>query len=268
MKIPTIPSLQEMLEAGFHFGHKKQFSDARGRDNFFEVREKVVVINLEKTQSLLQKALEFVAGEAAKGATFLFVGTKPQAREAVAEAAKKTNMPYITNRWLGGTLTNFETIKKNLKKLKAMEEELNKKDETLPKTKKELQELARTIERSKYNLEGIISLSSLPDVVVVVDPKREKAAVKEAFATGIPVVAVLDTDANPTNIEFPIPANEDSVRVDKIIFELLADAIALNHIAKKAPTPRQDVGGQESRPGSVGKESSLESKHDDQHRSN
>jgi len=233
MNIPTIPSLQEMLEAGFHFGHKKQYSDARGRDNFFEVREKVVVINLEKTQECLKNALEFIARESAKGSTFLFVGTKPQAKSAIIEAAKEANMPYITNRWLGGTLTNFETIEKNIKKLKTLEDSLAKEDAEHPLTKKEKQDISSAIERSKFNMEGIITLKSLPDVMIVADPHKEKAAVREAIAVGIPVVAVLDTDANPKGIEFPIPANDDSVRAMKIVFGQFGEAIATNAVAKK-----------------------------------
>ncbi len=240
MKIPTIPSLQEMLEAGFHLGHKKQYSDARGRDYFFEVKEKVIVINLEKTQECLQKALEFLARESANGATFLFVGTKPQVRTAVSEAAKKANMPYISNRWLGGTLTNFETIEKNLKKLKVMEDKLAKEEEGKSLTKKERLELSRAIEKSKFNMEGIVSLKSLPDAMIVADPHREKAAVKEAFAVGIPVVAVLDTDSNPKGIEFPIPANDDSTRAVKIIFGLISEAIATNFAAKKESTNKEE----------------------------
>jgi len=230
MKIPTLPTLQEMLDAGVHFGHKKQYSDARGRDNFYGVRDKIVIINLEKTRSSLEKALEFLAKEAASGATFLFVGTKPQVRSFIKTTATDLNMPYVTTRWLGGTLTNFETIEKNLKKLNKLEEELKSSEKVL--TKKEKTVLQRTIDRSKFNLGGMESLKNLPDVLVVIDPVEEKLAIREAKAMGIPTVAMMDTNANPAGITFPIPANDDVPKSLELILGLIKETIAQNYKAK------------------------------------
>ncbi|MGI6370972.1 MAG: 30S ribosomal protein S2 [Patescibacteria group bacterium] len=230
MKIPQLPTLKQMLEAGVHFGHKKQYSDARGRDNFHSIRDKVVIINLEKTLVSLEKALKFLAQTAENGSTILFVGTKTQVRNLVKEAAEETGMPHVTNRWLGGTLTNFETIEQNLKKLTRLEEDLN--NPQVVKTKKEKTVLQRTIERAKFNLGGVSSLKKLPEVLFVVDPVEEKLAVKEATTIGIPVVALLDTNANPRGIDYPIPANDDAPKALEMIIGLVKETVKDNY---KAP---------------------------------
>ncbi len=219
-----------MLEAGVHFGHKKQYSDARGRDNFHSIRDKVVIIDLEKTLSSLEKALKFLAQTAENGATVLFVGTKTQVRNLVKQAAEEVGMPHVTNRWLGGTLTNFETIEQNLKKLTRLEEELN--NPQVVKTKKEKTVLQRTIERAKFNLGGVSTLKKLPQVLFVVDPVEEKLAIKEATTIGIPVVALLDTNANPRDIDFPIPANDDAPKALEMMISLVKETIKDNY---KAP---------------------------------
>ena len=226
MKTTTLPTLREMFEAGVHFGHKKQYSDARGRDYFYCVRDKVVVINLEKTREALEKALGFLAEKSANGSTILFVGTKPQAREIIKKVATELDMPFVVNRWLGGTLTNFETIERNLKKLKKLEDELN--DAQSSKTKKEKTVLKRTIDRSKYNLSGMEKLSQLPQVMFIIDPVEEKLAIKEAAMMGIPTVAILDTNANPRNITYPIPANDDTPASLGLIMDLVKSAIKEN----------------------------------------
>lgn len=230
MKIPQLPTLKQMLEAGVHFGHKKQYSDARGRDNFHSIRDKVVIIDLEKTLSSLEKALKFLAQTAENGATVLFVGTKTQVRNLVKQAAEEVGMPHVTNRWLGGTLTNFETIEQNLKKLTRLEEELN--NPQVVKTKKEKTVLQRTIERAKFNLGGVSTLKKLPQVLFVVDPVEEKLAIKEANTIGIPVVALLDTNANPRDIDFPIPANDDAPKALEMMISLVKETIKDNY---KAP---------------------------------
>lgn len=236
MKTTTLPTLREMFEAGVHFGHKKQYSDARGRDYFYCVRDKVVVINLEKTRSALEKALGFLAEKSASGSTILFVGTKPQAREIIKKVATQLDMPFVVNRWLGGTLTNFETIERNLKKLKKLEEELN--DVNSQKTKKEKTVLKRTIDRSKYNLSGMEKLNQLPQVLFIIDPVEEKLAIKEAAMVGIPTVAIMDTNANPRNITYPIPANDDTPASLGLVMELVKDTIKDNF---KPKTEQSDV---------------------------
>src|SRR3972149_2624758 len=181
MKTIALPTLREMFEAGVHFGHRKQNSDARGRDNFFSVKNKIVVINLERTLQALEKALVFIGEQAASGATFLFVGTKSQARQRVEEVAKKLAMPYVTNRWLGGTLTNFDTIKKSIKRLENTESELADPAKREQRTKKETILLEREAERIKYNLSGMREMKKLPQVMIVVDAHEERGAIREAI---------------------------------------------------------------------------------------
>lgn len=232
-----------MFEAGVHFGHKKQYSDARGRDNFFGVRDKIVIINLEKTRTALQNALEFLATEAAKGSTFLFVGTKSQARAQIKKISAELEMPYVVNRWLGGTLTNFETIERNLKKLNQLEEALN--DANSPMTKKEKTVLKRTIERARFNLSGMQNLKHLPDVLVIFDAAREALAIKEAEAMDIPVVAIMDTNANPHGVTYPIPANDDIDSSLDLITDIMITTIKDNYRAapsnEPAPTSATEV---------------------------
>ena len=244
MKSTTVPTLRELFEAGVHFGHKKQNSDARGRDNFFGVKNKVVVINLEKTQKALELALEFLAAQARRGSMMLFVGTKDQAKEKIEEIAKKLNMPYVTNRWLGGTLTNFETIKRSVKYLDDLEAKHNENLKNDTGTKKENLLLKRHIEKIKYNLSGMSEIKRLPDLLVVVGAREEKNAIDEAIVKGIPTVAILDTDANPRTIDYPIPANDDAPKSINLILDLIGETVAANYKSPDAapaapPTPEK-----------------------------
>jgi len=236
-KTATIPSLRDMIEAGVHFGHKKQFSDARGQDNFFGVREKVVIINLEKTKAGLTTALEFIAEQAAAGATFLFVSTKPSIRDLVQEAAEAAEMPYVTNRWLGGTLTNFTTIAKSIKELSDMEKQLAENPDAVATTKKERLMMERDLKRSKHNLSGLMQLKKLPDVVIIVDPHEEDGAVMEANRMNLPIVALLDTNANPKLITHPIPANDDTPKSVGLILGLIKETIKTNFKPKAVAAP-------------------------------
>jgi small subunit ribosomal protein S2 len=249
MKITTLPTLRELFEAGVHFGHKKQNSDARGRDNFFGVKNKVVVINLEKTRQALEKALSFIGEQAAEGATFLFVGTKNQARQRVEEVAKKLGMPYVTNRWLGGTLTNFDTIKKSIKKLEDIESELADATKSERRTKKETILLKREVDRIKYNLSGMQAMKKLPQVIIVVDTHEESSAVKEAIKLNIPTVAILDTNANPKEITYPIPANDDTPKSINMIMGFIEETIANNY----RPTETQEASATPAVPASAAK---------------
>ncbi len=239
MKSITLPNLREMFEAGVHFGHKKQNSDARGSANFFGVKNKVVVINLEKTRAALELALSFLAKEAQKGSLMLFVGTKPQAKDKVEEVAKKLNMPFVTNRWLGGTLTNFDTIKKSVKHLDEMEAELNDAGKNETRTKKEGLMLARRIENIKYNLSGMSEVKQRPDLLVVIGAQEEENAINEALTQGIPTVAILDTDANPKKVTYPIPANDKSPKSINMILDLIGDVISA-HYKPKSVAPLED----------------------------
>lgn len=236
-KTATIPSLREMIEAGVHFGHKKQFSDARGQENFFGVREKVVIINLEKTRAGLDSALKFITEQAAAGSTFLFISTKPSIRDLVKDAAEAVEMPYVTNRWLGGTLTNFSTIAKSIKELSELEKQLAENPESIATTKKERLMIERDVKRSKHNLSGLMQLKRLPDVVVIVDPHEEDGAVMEANRMGLPIIALLDTNANPKQITYPIPANDDTPKSVSLILDLIKDTIKTNYKPKVVAPP-------------------------------
>lgn len=229
MKEVTIPTLKELLEAGVYFGHKKQYSDSRGRDNFYTVKDKIVIIDLEKTRAALESAIKFISSQALHGATFLFVGTKVQAKNIIKETAESVEMPYVINRWLGGTLTNFSTIEKNLKDLEEMETASQSEEATKSRTKKESAVLARSISRAKYNLGGIKKLNKLPDVLIAVDAAQEKLAIAEARTVGIPVVAIADTNANPLDIDYAIPANDDVPSSLKLLISVIENAIKLNY---------------------------------------
>ena len=217
-------TMQEMLEAGMHFGHQTQRWNPKMRPYIYGSRSKIHIINLDKTLPLFNKAYEFVAKNAAKGGTVLFVGTKRQAQEIIREDAARCGMFHITNRWLGGTLTNFQTIRKSVERMRsitAMQE-----DGTINHyKKKEILTMQNELVKLEKNLGGIKDMKALPTILFVVDPKREKIAIEEAHRLGIPVVAMTDTNCNPENIDFPIPANDDAIKSIKLITSRLADAI-------------------------------------------
>lgn len=219
-----LPTLEEMLKVGVHFGHKKQRSHPKAKKNIFCLREGIYVIDLGKTQELLKRALDYFSKVTKEGRTILFVGTKKQAKRIVEEAAKKVNMPYITHRWLGGTLTNFETVRKNIKHL----EELEKKKESEEYqyfTKKEKLKLDEEIAKLHQIFDGIIEMKKLPDCLFVVDAVEEDIAIKEANKKGIPIVAICDTNANPEKVDYPIPANDEALKSIEMMVGLVAEGI-------------------------------------------
>lgn len=219
-----LPTLKEMMDTGMHFGHKKERSYPKARKFVYTIREGINVIDLGKTQEMLEKALKFLIEVSAQDGTILFVGTKRQAKDLIVEAGKVTGMPYINFRWLGGTLTNFETIQKNIKKLNELEDFIQSEDfEKL--TKKEKMKINEKIEKLRRMIEGIRHLKDLPDCLFIVDTAAENIAVKEARMMGIPIVGVSDTDANPNLIDYPIPANDDSVKSIKMILDLVVEVI-------------------------------------------
>lgn len=221
-----IPSLVAMLEAGVHFGHERSKQNPKMKGYVFTQRDRIGIIDLEKTQTALQNAAVFLAELARKPHhQILFVGTKRQASRLVAQYASKIQMPYVTTRWLGGTLTNFATILKSIEKLdelKAMER--TKDVEKL--TKKELSIRHKEIIRLETVLEGLRLLRTLPAAVVVVGAHDEKLAVKEANQVGLPVIGIVDTNANPQLLTYPIPANDDAVRSITLVLETLTAAIS------------------------------------------
>jgi len=217
-------AMQEMLEAGMHFGHQTQRWNPKMRPYIYGSRSKIHIINLDKTLPLFNQAYDFMAKTSAKGGTVLFVGTKRQAQEIIKEEAARCGMFHITNRWLGGTLTNFQTIRKSIDRLRsitAMQE-----DGTISHyKKKEILTMEKELIKLERNLGGIKDMKSLPSVIFVIDPKREKIAIEEARRLGIAVVAMTDTNCDPDHIDFPIPGNDDAIKSIKLITSRLADAI-------------------------------------------
>lgn len=217
-------TMQEMLEAGMHFGHQTQRWNPKMRPFIYGSRSKIHIINLDKTLPLFNQAYDFMAKTAAKGGSVLFVGTKRQAQEIVKEEAARCGMYYISNRWLGGTLTNFQTIRKSIERLRSIT--TMQEDGTINHyKKKEILTMEKELVKLERNLGGIKEMKSLPSVIFVIDPKREKIAIEEARRLGIAVVAMADTNCDPENIDFPIPANDDAIKSIKLITSRLADAI-------------------------------------------
>ena len=217
-------SLKQLLEAGVHFGHQKHRWNPKMRDYIFGERNGIYIIDLQKTLRLFKEAVEFVSDVSASGRTILFVGTKRQAQEAVEEEATRCGMFFVTNRWLGGLLTNFVTIRNSLKRYEELE--TMKTDGFYQKvSKKEAARLERERKKLEKNLRGIREMTGLPAALFVVDTEKESIAVKEAGRLGIPVVALVDTNCDPTPINYVIPANDDALRSVRLITSTIAEAI-------------------------------------------
>lgn len=221
--MPT-PTLTDLLEAGAHFGHKKERSHPRAKDFIYTIRDSVYVIDLEQTVMRLKQAIQYLKAQIDAGKTVLFVGTKRQAKELVKKTAENLGMPYIVERWLGGTLTNFETISKSLKQMTELEE-LIKSEAFTKYTKKERMRIEKKANKLNLLFEGIKDLKFVPDVLFVVDTVSENVAVREAVKIGIPIVGICDTNANPTLINYPIPANDDSEKTIELILSAVEEAI-------------------------------------------
>jgi small subunit ribosomal protein S2 len=216
--------MRQMLEAGVHFGHQTRYWNPKMAPYIFGHRNKIHIINLEKTLALYQDALKYVRQLAANKGSILFVGTKRQAREIVREEAVRCGMPYVDHRWLGGMLTNFKTVKQSIKRLKEMEQMAQ--DGSLERlSKKEALGVQRELEKLQRSLGGIKDLASLPDAMFVIDVGYQKGAVAEAGKLGIPVVAVVDTNHSPDGIAYVIPGNDDSSRAIRLYARGIADAV-------------------------------------------
>src|SRR5690554_5947399 len=229
-------TLRRLLEAGVHFGHQTRFWNPKMAPYIFGERNKIHIINLEKTLPLFHEATEFVRKLVADGGVVLFVGSKRAARQAIAEEATRCGMPYVSQRWLGGMLTNFKTIRQSIKRLKDLEEITQGGGSEF--TKKELLTLSRERDKLQRALGGIKDMDSLPDAVFVIDVGHEEIAVKEAQKLGIPVVAVVDTNCSPEGIDYPIPGNDDAMRAIQLYAAGIADAV----LAGKASLPEVPVG--------------------------
>jgi len=233
-------SIRRMLEAGVHFGHQTRFWNPKMAPFIFGERNRIHIINLEKTLPLYAEASEFVRKLIADKGTVLFVGSKRAAREAMTEEAKRCGMPYVSHRWLGGMLTNFKTIRQSIKRLKDLEE-ITSEGGGGDFTKKEVLGLSRDRDKLERTLGGIKDMESLPDAVFVIDVGYEEIAVKEAAKLGIPVIAVVDTNSSPDLIDYLIPGNDDAMRAIQLYAQGIAEAV----LAGRASIPEVPIGDDE-----------------------
>ncbi|MCF7873974.1 MAG: 30S ribosomal protein S2 [Candidatus Omnitrophica bacterium] len=217
-------TIKKMLEGGVHFGHLKRNWNPKMQKFIFGRKKNIYIIDLEKTTKMLDQAKEFLKETAKSGGTILFVGTKRQIRPVIKELANSCDMPYVDQKWVGGLLTNFSTIKKRLQRyLELLDMRQKGEFDNIPS--KEVVRLNRQISRMDKNYSGLSTLKTLPDCVFVVDPKREKACAREAAKLSIPLVALIDTDANPEEVDYPIPGNDDAIRSVKFIVSSLVEAV-------------------------------------------
>ena len=217
-------SLLEMLKNGVHFGHQKSRWHPKMSPYIYTVRGGVHIINLEKTQEELKKAVQFILDTVSKQGTILFVGTKRQAKEIVKKHAEQCNTPYITERWLGGLFTNFGNVSKLSEKLKKLQDE-QAKGEFAKYTKKERLKLGEKIVKLNSMIGGIKDMSKLPEAVFIVDIKKEKTCLKEAIKVGVPVIAIVDSNTNPALVDYPIPGNDDATKSIDLICGSIAEAV-------------------------------------------
>jgi small subunit ribosomal protein S2 len=214
--------MQQLLEAGAHFGHQTHRWNPKMKPYIFGDRNGVHIIDLSQSVPLFARALDFVQQTVARGGKVLFVGTKRQAQDAIAEAARASNQHFVNHRWLGGMLTNWKTISNSIKRLKSLEEKLS--GDTAGLTKKEVLQLTRERDKLEKSLGGIRDMGGLPDVMFVVDTNKEELAIKEANTLGIPVVAILDSNSDPSGIAFPVPGNDDASRAIRLYTDSVAQA--------------------------------------------
>jgi small subunit ribosomal protein S2 len=222
----AVVTMRQLLESGVHFGHQTRRWNPKMKRFIFTERNGIYIIDLQQSLSYIDRAYEFVKETVAHGGTVLFVGTKKQAQEAVREQATRVNMPYVTERWLGGMLTNFQTVNKRLQRLKELEE-LDFDDVAgSGLTKKELLMRKREKDKLERTLGGVRNMAKVPSAVWIVDTKKEHLAVDEARKLGIPIVAILDTNCDPDEVDFPIPGNDDAIRAVSLLTRVVADSVA------------------------------------------
>lgn len=220
----SVISMKQLLEAGVHFGHQTRRWNPKMAPYIFTERNGIYIIDLQKTVKKMEEAYDFVKSAAVEGKEILFVGTKKQAQDSVREEAVRSNMHFVSERWLGGMLTNFNTIRTRIKRLTDLEKmEEDGTFSLLPK--KEVIKLKHEMEKLEKNLGGIKNMTKVPDMLFVVDPRKEKNAVSEAKILGIPVVGIVDTNCDPEEVDYVIPGNDDAIRAVKLIASKIADAI-------------------------------------------
>ena len=220
----AVVAMKQLLEAGVHFGHQTKRWDPKMAEYIYQARNGIHIIDLQKTSKKIDEAYKFMKDVAEEGKTILFVGTKKQAQECVKDAAIKSNMFYVDQRWLGGMLTNFKTIRKRVERLNKLEEMENDGTfDVLPK--KEVAALRNEMEKLEKNLGGIREMKEMPGAMFVVDPKNVRIAVLEAKKLNIPIIGLVDTNCNPEDVDYPIPGNDDAIRAVKLITDVMANAI-------------------------------------------
>ncbi len=247
MAMPEV-SLRGLLEAGVHFGHHTRRWNPKMGPFIFGVRNNVHILDLQQTVPLLERALKAVRDTVAAGGRVLFVGTKRAAADHVAEAANRCGQYYVNHRWLGGMLTNWKTITASIKRLKQMEEQLGAGIQGL--TKKEVLMLNRERDKLDRALGGIKEMGGLPDILFVIDTVKEKLAIEEANKLGLPVIAVLDSNADPTGVAFPVPGNDDAIRAITLYCDMIAGAV-LDGISAEMQASGVDIGAAEELPSAV-----------------
>ena len=231
----AVVAMKQLLEAGVHFGHQTRRWDPRMAEYIFQARNGIHIIDLQKASKKIDEAYEFIKEQVEEGKTVLFVGTKKQAQECMKDAAIKSGMYYVDQRWLGGMLTNFDTIQKRIQRLKELETmEQDGTFDVLPK--KEVILLKKEMDKLQKNLGGIKDMTEIPGVLFVVDPKKERIAILEARKLNIPVVGLVDTNCNPEDVDYAIPGNDDAIRAVKLIADVMANAIIEGHQGESEDT--------------------------------
>lgn len=241
MSKPKAVDIRQLLDAGVHFGHKTSRWNPKMAPYIYGIRDDVHVINLQQTVVLMDKALNVIYETVKKNGKVLFVSTKIQASEIVAEYAEKCGQYYVNHRWLGGMLTNWGTISRSIKKLEAYEKILETEEEYAVYTKKEILEMTRKKDKLLKSLGGIRNIGTKPNLIVVIDTNKEHLAIQEALKLGIPIAAIVDTNSNPDNIDYPIPGNDDAIRSIKLYCSLFADA-ALAGVEEALVASGVDIG--------------------------
>jgi small subunit ribosomal protein S2 len=236
----TVVTMKQLLESGVHFGHQTRRWNPKMKRYIFTERNGIYIIDLQQSLAYIDRAYEFIRETVAHGGTILYVGTKKQAQEAIAEQARRVGMPYVNQRWLGGMLTNFSTVYKRLQRLKELEEIDFNDVAASGMTKKELLGLKREKDKLDKTLGGIRDMARVPSAVWVVDTKKEHIAINEARKLGIPVVAILDTNCDPDEVNYPIPGNDDAIRSVALLTRVVADAVA-DGLMARAGASQADV---------------------------
>jgi small subunit ribosomal protein S2 len=239
--------MRQLLESGVHFGHQTRRWNPKMKRFILTERNGIYVIDLRQTLDYISKSYDYIKNVVAEGGSIMFVGTKKQAQEAIAEQAQRVGMPYVNYRWLGGMLTNFQTIFKRLQRLKELEILEQSDNAKEGRTKKELLQLMREKDKLARTLGGLRDMTKLPSAIWVVDTKKEHIAVDEARKLGIPVVAILDTNCDPDEVDYPVPGNDDAIRAAALLTRVVADAVADGLIARSSKSDKSD-----DKPGATG----------------